>query len=207
MKVFSINDLRYLLCGPIDLEIKATRCIGLSGASGSGKSLLLRALADLDDHQGEITLDDIAQRDISAHEWRKKVALLSAETHWWFDTVGEHFTDLPVQQLQALGFERDVSSWSIARLSTGEKQRLGLLRLLENKPEVLLLDEPTANLDKHNTVLFEQFVLDYLNSHSACALWVGHDTEQLEKVCHQRYEINKGVLISLDTEEVMAACN
>jgi len=173
--------------------------IGLSGASGSGKSLFLRALADLDEHQGEIQLDAINLCDIEAHQWRKKVALLSAETSWWFDTVAEHFTaelsgpplDL---QLQALGFSGDISGWSIARLSSGEKQRLGLLRLLQNQPEVLLLDEPTANLDKYNTELFEIFVKNYLNKQQACAIWVSHDTEQLQKLCQRNFVIKDGVL-------------
>ena len=197
MNLFSVRQLQYFQCGPVDIEIKAAECIGISGESGSGKSLLLRALADLDDHQGKIMLDDIEQHDICAHQWRKKVALLSAETQWWFDTVAQHFTSLPSQQLEALGFNQDVSDWSISRLSSGEKQRLGLLRLLENKPEVLLLDEPTANLDKKNTQLFEKFVLNYLENNSACAIWVGHDVQQLQRICHRRYDIDNGQLVSV----------
>lgn len=198
MNLFSIKNLHYLHCGPVDLQIKASECIGLSGESGSGKSLLFRALADLDEHQGEIKLDDISQQSISAHQWRKKVALLSAETHWWFDTVKEHFNELSAEYLQQLGFDNDVSNWTVSRLSSGEKQRLGLIRLLENQPEVLLLDEPTANLDKGNTDLFEKFVVDYLKNNSACAIWISHDIEQLQRICQRRYEIANGELRNVD---------
>lgn len=194
MNLLSIKDLHYLHCGPISLEIKAQECIGISGASGSGKSRLLRAVADLDDHKGEIKLDDINQQEIEAHNWRKKVALLSAETFWWFDTVGEHFIDLSVEKLEALGLSRKVKNWEVARLSSGEKQRLGLLRLLENEPQVLLLDEPTANLDKDNVILFEAFIEAYTNNKNACVIWISHDTDQLSRVSNKQFEITNGGL-------------
>jgi len=195
---FSIENLQFLHCGPIDLQLKATEIIGLSGSSGSGKSRLLRALADLDEHKGIIQLDDINQQTIAAHLWREKVALLSAETSWWFDTVAEHFTKKEsAENLMALGFTEDCLHWSVARMSSGEKQRLGLLRLLQNKPDVLLLDEPTANLDKHNTRLFENHVMDYLRNRSACAIWVSHDHDQLQKISQREYKIEDGILINV----------
>jgi UDP-glucose/iron transport system ATP-binding protein len=157
---------------------------------------LLRSVADLDEHSGEIFLDDINQQSISAHLWRKKIALLSAETSWWFDTVEEHFDVFPEPQLNELGFSENCSQWSIARLSSGEKQRLGLLRMLENKPDVLLLDEPTANLDNSNANLFENFVMRYLASQSACAIWVSHDHEQLQRMCQFEYSLNNGELVN-----------
>lgn len=195
MKLLSIKNLSFLHCGPVNLEIKAGECIGISGGSGSGKSRLLRAVADLDEHKGEVMLDQVNQQEIRASSWRKKVALLSAETHWWFDTVGEHFHSLPENQLHSLGFSQDVRSWPVARLSSGEKQRLGLLRLLENHPQVLLLDEPTANLDQKNVAIFEKFVIEYLSAQSACAIWVSHDNEQLQRISQQQLELVDGELI------------
>jgi len=194
----SITKLQFLHCGPIDLQLKATEIMGLSGASGSGKSRLLRALADLDEHKGEIQLDDINQQSIAAHMWRQKVALLSAETSWWFDTVVEHFMmKESAENLVALGFTEDSLHWNVSRLSSGEKQRFGLLRILQNQPDVLLLDEPTANLDKNNTRLFENYVMEYLRSHSACAVWVSHDHEQLQRISQREYKIENGALINV----------
>ncbi len=198
MKLFSIKNLQFLQCGPIDLQLKSAEMIGLSGASGSGKSRLLRALADMDEHQGEVQLDNIRQQDISAHLWRRKVALLPAETSWWFDTVGLHFGELSEQHCQLLGFTEPVANWSISRLSSGEKQRLGLLRILQKQPDVILLDEPTANLDKKNSILFENFLIDYLQKNNACAIWVSHDTEQLQRLCQRRYIIKDGNISHVD---------
>lgn len=194
MNLLCVNDLCFLNSGPINFELSGGQIMGLSGASGSGKSRLLRALADLDEHQGKVQLNDIFQQDIAAHQWRKKVALLSAETQWWFDTVGEHFSTVEVKNFLALGLSENCRQWSIARLSSGEKQRLALLRLLQNQPQVLLLDEPTANLDKHNTQLFENFVMKYTEENSACVIWVGHDVEQLQRLSQKRYIIVGGVL-------------
>jgi len=198
VQLLNIKKLKFLHCGPMSIQVNADEIIGLSGASGSGKSLFLRALADMEPHDGVILLDDLNQQDIEAHLWRQKVALLSAETSWWFDTVGEHFDEIAEDSLSALGFSKDCLQWSISRLSSGEKQRLGLLRIMQNKPEVLLLDEPTANLDKRNTQLFESFVKQYIENNSACVIWVGHDLEQLQRISPQRYEIEEGRLINVD---------
>ena len=194
MNELKLQQLEYLHCGPLDLQVKSTECIGLSGASGSGKSQLLRVLADMEPHTGQVQLDELEQQSICAHQWRKKVALLPAETVWWFDTVGEHFADMPEKPLRQLGFEADVSGWNVSRLSSGEKQRLGLLRLLQNEPQVLLLDEPTANLDSSNEEFFEKFVRDYLDHHAACAIWVSHDDDQLQRVCTRRYILDDGAM-------------
>ncbi len=189
-------------CGPLDLTINSTEIVGLSGHSGSGKSRLLRAIADLDEHQGEILLDQVPQQSIDAHRWRKQVALLSAETHWWFDTVDAHFLPETLSSLNpslsSLGFSEEALGWNVTHLSSGEKQRLGLLRLLQNQPDVLLLDEPTANLDKENTKLFETFIIQYLYQRSACAIWVSHDIDQLQRVCQQQYTIKNGKLNHVD---------
>lgn len=194
MSLFQINALQYRHCGPIDLAVDMGRCIGIHGKSGSGKSLMLRALADLDQHEGEIVLDEMSCLSMPACQWRQQVALLPADSQWWFDTVGEHFTNIDHDLLQRFGFGDEVLQWQVSRLSTGEKQRLALLRILQNQPKVLLLDEPTANLDAANEKVFEQIVSEYIAKHHACAIWVSHDMDQLNRVCNARYEIVKGQL-------------
>ncbi len=193
--MLSIENLCYFDCGPISLQLESRQLTGLSGASGSGKSQLLRALSDMEPHSGDIALDGVNQQDVPAHQWRKKVAMIPAESVWWYDTVGEHFTTFPLEQLERLGFESDVSGWSISRLSSGEKQRLGLLRAIQFNPEVLLLDEPTANLDANNTSLVETFVKSYLQQSNAASIWVSHDIEQLQRISTQRYQIADGILL------------
>ena len=191
----NIQQLEYQTIGPLNLQINAAQCVGLSGESGCGKSLLLRAVADLDEHKGDVLLDDVNANEMSAPQWRKKVAMLPADSQWWFDSVGEHFEQVDKALLSRLGFDENALSWSISRISSGEKQRLALLRLLANKPSVLLLDEPTANLDKTNTLLFEKIVLEYLKQNNACAIWVSHDLEQLERVSSTNFKLQSGRLV------------
>jgi len=186
-----LEDLQIPGIETINLTIAPGECIGLSGESGSGKTRLLRAIADMDEHGGQVYEENVAQDDVRAHEWRRRVALLPAESHWWLDTVGEHFS-AHAEHIEALGFGQDVMSWSISRCSSGEKQRLSILRMLANCPRVLLLDEPTANLDAANSERVERLVLDYLVEHNAIAIWVGHDAAQLSRVAHHRYQVSDG---------------
>jgi ABC-type iron transport system FetAB ATPase subunit len=190
MSRLEIKDITFRDRGPYSLTIDGGECVGLQGASGAGKSLLLRAVADIDPHGGSLRLDQLVCAEIPAPRWRKTVALLLAESFWWLDVVAEHFHDfsgIAAQQLQSLGFDRDVGDWQVSRLSTGEKQRLAILRMLENKPAALLLDEPTASLDAVNIGKVEQLLLDYGRSNNTPLLWVSHDRDQLERVADRRF--------------------
>lgn len=180
--------------GPISLDIGSGECVGLSGPSGSGKSLFLRAIADMEPHGGTIFLDGTEQTLISAPAWRRQVALLPAESAWWSDTVGEHFSQSDEPRLGALGFDKCILTWPVSRLSSGERQRLALLRLLENQPRMLLLDEPTANLDEENSAKVEELVRSYCEETGAAVVWVGHQRAQLYRVANRFYAMTGGRL-------------
>ncbi len=155
---------------------------------------MLRSIADLDPHDGHVFLDDVECHDMEAYEWRQKVALLPAESRWWSDSVGAHFARFETSWLQELGFEKDVMNWQVSRLSTGERQRLAVVRLLSRHPEVLLLDEPTANLDTENARRVEKLIEEYRKDNSPAVLWVSHSTEQIRRVAKRWFEINNGQL-------------
>lgn len=189
------TDLSVFHVGPINITLHEAECIGLSGPSGCGKSILLKAISDLLESTGEISLYGQTSNYINAPEWRKKVQLIPAESLWWFNTVGEHFKK-PINkaQLQRLSLNKNIEQQAVNQLSTGQKQRLALLRALENKPTVLLLDEPTASLDIENTQRVEQLIQHYLKENKASALWVSHDPEQLDRVSNQQFSMNNGLL-------------
>ncbi|HDS16130.1 MAG TPA: ATP-binding cassette domain-containing protein [Proteobacteria bacterium] len=190
-----VTGLSYAHLGPFDFYLAAGKTVFLTGPSGGGKSLLLRALADLDPWSGEILLDGRPCAGFTAPEWRRRVALLPAESQWWHDRVGEHFQVCPsADQLAALGFAAGVETWAVNRLSSGEKQRLAMLRLLRHRPAVLLLDEPSANLDRENRERLEKFIGDYQHRQGAAILWVTHDQEQPHRVVGRVYHLENGFL-------------
>jgi ABC-type iron transport system FetAB ATPase subunit len=180
--LLQVRDLRILDGNPIVFAIRPREVLVVQGPSGCGKTLLLRALCDLDPHQGSVLLDGIACADMAPEQWRTQVAYVPAESHWWADDVGAHFRGDWKSWLPAMAFGPEVAGWRINRLSTGERQRLALIRALANRPRVLLLDEPTANLDAENTGRVETLVLDYLRARPAAAVWVSHDPAQARRL-------------------------
>jgi ABC-type iron transport system FetAB ATPase subunit len=194
MARLTIQALRFQGRGPYDLVIEPGECVCLSGPSGAGKTLLLRSVADLDPHEGEMSLDDVDSLGVEAPVWRRAVGLLPAESQWWGDTVGPHFPVVDHPRLEALGFDVEVLGWEVSRLSTGERQRLALLRLLVHGPRALLLDEPTAALDPSSVGQVEALLEDYRRRARAPVLWVSHDPAQAERVADRRYEISEARL-------------
>lgn len=189
-----IQDLVIGPVGPVSLEVKRGECVCLSGHSGSGKTLLLRAVADLEPHAGEVWLDGTACSTLPGPEWRRRVAYLPAESHWWADTAAAHFPPPPPEVLAALGLAPELMARPLSRLSSGERQRLALLRLLAGDPEVLLLDEPTGALDPHNTRRVEAFVTVWCAQRRAPVFWVSHDPAQIARVAARHYRLVHGRL-------------
>ena len=194
MASLSLHDLSFQGRGPFNLRIEAGACVSLSGPSGAGKSLLLRAIADLDVHEGDCSLDDNTCSAMPAPQWRRLVGLMPAKSAWWFDTVGEHFQQYEPRWLAALGFEEAVMDWTVSRLSSGEQQRLSLIRVLQNRPQALLLDEPTASLDPENTQRMEDLISQYQNSQHCAVLWITHDKAQAARVASRRLVIKSNQL-------------
>jgi ABC-type iron transport system FetAB ATPase subunit len=214
MKRFVTEGLRTVCGGPFSFEVAGGECVALSGPSGCGKTLLLRALADLDPADGSVFLDGLNRSEVAAPDWRRQVGWLPAEAAWWFDLVGEHFPMFenadampssrsdPAKKrdgdiasaLGKLGFAEDVLGWRIDRLSTGEKQRLALFRLLLNEPKVLLLDEPTAALDVSNVGRVEELIGEYRRATGAAVVWVSHNPEQILRAAERHLQFKDGGL-------------
>ena len=195
MPGLKIQRLRYRNVGPIDLTLETSECVTLSGPSGAGKTLLLKAIADLEPHDGQVYLGATKATEMRPNQWRKKVGMLPSESDWWHDTVEEHLPETSTPWLEMLGFDADVMKWRVSRLSSGERQRLALLRLLCNLPKVLLLDEPTANLDPESTSKVEKLLESYRRQHQSSFLWTSHDPDQIHRVGTRHYVLDKGRIV------------
>jgi UDP-glucose/iron transport system ATP-binding protein len=192
--MLTIKDLQTPLIGPIDLRIESGSCTAISGPSGAGKSLLLRAISDLDENTGHVSLDGTIRDALPAPEWRRKVAYVPAESGWWAENVQDHFIETPglTELLQAVALSNALS-WQVSRLSTGERQRLALVRALQLNPDVLLLDEPTSALDPSSVARVEALLKARLEAGCAVLL-VSHDPDQPSRLEAHRYYMSSGEL-------------
>jgi phosphate-transporting ATPase len=180
---------------PTSFELAAGECIALRGPSGAGKTLLLRALADLDPSDGEVLLDGTPRSRIPAPQWRRRVGYVPAEPGWWSERLDEHFQDWDSQAGPArrLQIASSVAGRRVSQLSTGERQRLALLRALEHRPEVLLLDEPTGPLDDESTAAVEALLREK-QANGLALFWVTHDKRQAGRVSDRQFWIDRGRL-------------
>lgn len=189
MQRLTLRQFQTRLIQAFDLALGSGECLCVSGPSGCGKTQLLRTIADLEPHSGEALIDGVEHTAIPAPQWRRQVGLLPAESSWWGETVSAHFSARPDALLDRLGLPPECWEWEVSRLSSGERQRLALARLLDNRPDVLLLDEPTANLDPENTLRVEWMISDYLKTTGSAAIWVSHDQQQRERVSNRQMVI------------------
>ncbi|UPK30891.1 ABC transporter ATP-binding protein [Bradyrhizobium sp. 195] len=167
----------------VSFDLRDGECVALQGPSGVGKTLLLRSIADLDPNEGAVKLDGTPREAVPAPTWRKRVTYLAAEPGWWSDIVQEHFTawDDALPLVMRLGLPDDCGPWPVQRLSTGERQRLGLARGLMLRSRVLLLDEPTSALDSASTASVEALIAERV-ANGTSVIWSTHDDAQARRV-------------------------
>jgi putative ABC transport system ATP-binding protein len=191
--MLQVRDLRTHILKPASFSLSAGEALAVRGPSGAGKTLLLRAVADLDPNEGLVTLDGRDRSTIAGPEWRRLVGYVPAEPGWWAETVGEHFGEWTVALalVKDLGLPEAAKTWPITRLSTGERLRLALVRALMRRPKVLLLDEPTAALDVASVTAVESLIKTRIEAGLA-VLWVTHDVEQAKRVAHRLLVIESG---------------
>jgi putative ABC transport system ATP-binding protein len=185
-----IEGLKSALAGPFDLAIAPGECVGITGASGSGKSLLLRMICDLDPNEGEAWLNGAARSGMPAPAWRRQVLYVPAESGWWDERIDAHFAKdqrrAAGDMVARLGLPSDILGGSVSRLSTGERQRLSLTRALLAGSPVLLLDEPTSALDVEGQAKVEEILMERLAAGMALVL-VTHDPAQAVRMAHRRF--------------------
>ena len=180
-----------------ELEVRAGQCVALTGASGSGKTRLFRAIADLDPNEGEVTLAGKRREQYPAPAWRRQVMFVPAEPGWWAVQVLAHFYIAPEERLlNRLGFTDETLDWAIDRLSTGERQRLALARALVLEPRVLLLDEPTSALDDDNKRAVESLLHEFVDDGGAI-IFTTHESEQIVRMGAHERRIEDGEVLAV----------
>ena len=196
----------------VDLEVAAGEVVALLGASGSGKSSLLRAVAGLEDvADGEVAWAGRSMVRVPVHKRGFGLMFQDGQLFEHRDVgsnIAYGLTGLPraqrgerVREMLALvglpGFERR----RVTTLSGGQAQRVALARALAPAPRLLLLDEPLSALDR---ALREQLATDVrtiLRQGGTTALYVTHDQDEAMTVADRVGVMEAGRLLRLDTPQ------
>ena len=182
------------LVGPLDFRFNAKQRLALVGPSGSGKSTLLNALLGFLPYQGSLLINGHELNKLSRQEWLKAVSWVGQHPRLFSCTIAENISpqgELSEKALDELvtqtgideflprlplGLATQVSEES-QNLSVGQAQRIAVARALAKQAQLLLLDEPTASLDRHH----EQRIMHCLQqaSHQQMTVMVTHQLDQL----------------------------
>jgi ABC-type iron transport system FetAB ATPase subunit len=195
--MLKLLGLQRLHVGPVHVDVRPGECVSVMGRSGAGKSILLRMVADLDPHDGDASLDDVAASSFAAPDWRARVTYVAADSGWWSPRVADHFPDgTDFSTFDDVGIPVEATAWPVSRLSTGERQRLALLRAITPRTRVLLLDEPTSGLDADNVARVEA-LLAKAQARGLAILLVTHDEAQARRLARRHFALQDGRLSEL----------
>ena len=193
------------------LDIQRGEVLALVGPSGAGKSTLLRLLNFLEPPTSGCIEFEGARFDAQAPVMlaqRRRVTTVFQRPALLRMSVRENVAyglrlrgepeaasraDEALRQVGLLGFGRG----GPATLSGGEAQRVALARALAIAPEVLLLDEPTANLDPANVRLIEAAVLEHRRARGCTCVWVTHNLAQARRVADRGSLMLEGQLVEV----------
>jgi tungstate transport system ATP-binding protein len=197
------------------LDVRRGEILGLVGPSGAGKSTLLRLLNFLEPPTGGTIrfLDAVFD---AAHPMplplRRRVTTVfqrpillnrsvQANVHYGLQLRGERdsasWVEAALEQVGMVGMARQRAR----TLSGGEAQRVSLARAIVLQPDVLLLDEPTANLDPYNVGLIEDIVRDLNEERGTTIVLVTHNTFQARRLGDRVGLLLEGRIVELADKE------
>ena len=197
----------------LNLDIDDGEFVFVVGASGSGKSTFIKLLLkELNPTEGTITVDDVKLsklRSRSVAKYRRKIGVVFQDFRLLQDRdvysniafaqrvigVAPREIKKNVSKVLALVGLSEKYRSNPNELSGGEQQRVALARAIVNKPQILLADEPTGNLDPENSWEIMK-LLDKVNRQGTTVIVVTHNMEIVEKMNKRVITMKKGVIVS-----------
>lgn len=186
----------------ISLDLQQGEVVGLIGPNGAGKSTLLNALAGLTDISGKIELGGQDIDHLDSIDKARRIALQPQfiESAWALSvhdivSMGRlPWGDSDQQIIHRVMRQSNIEQFAqrrVDQLSGGERARVWLARVLANQPEVLLVDEPVANLDIHYQKEVMQILADYARSGHGVLIAI-HDLSLAARYCDRLCLLHQG---------------
>jgi ATP-binding cassette subfamily C protein len=207
--VTQANSIPSMILRDFSFSLKQGEKLGIAGESGAGKSTIIRLLLRFwEPNTGTIRINNIPLKEISLRCLRSRIILLEQDTFLFIGTVAENIglgkPGASREEIEASarranihdfiatlprGYDTELGEQG-SHLSGGERQRIGIARAMLINPDVLVMDEPTSNLD----VLGEKGILKTLVEEygDKSILLVSHRTSTLS-ICHKILRLEKNL--------------
>jgi tungstate transport system ATP-binding protein len=190
----------------INLEIVGGKTIALLGTNGAGKTTLLRVIGGLEERdKGSILLDGKSKNE---KELRQMATMVFQKTVMFNRSVysnlayglkirGKEDSEIReeiARELHIVGL-RNFEKRSARKTSGGEQQRIALARAFLLNPQILLLDEPTANLDPYNAKLIERAIIG--KKGKGIVMLATHNLSQAKRLAEEVVHIYEGKIVEI----------
>ena len=195
----------------VSFRVEKGEFVGVIGPNGSGKTTLLKILYRLLAPQhGEILFELVPMKKMDRADIAKRIAVVAQETHLLFpftvlETVlmgrSPYLGHLMFESEKDVEIARKAMEWTsilplserpMDELSGGERKRVFIARALAQEPEVILLDEPTANLDIHHQIDFLDLILALNRERGLTIVMASHDMNMASEFCDRLILLQRG---------------
>ena len=202
----------YIAVDKINFEIEKNKTLGLLGPNGCGKTTTIGMILGLvSPSEGKILIenknvnsfkrDEILKRFNFASPYVELPKKLTVKQN--LEIYGRLYSiENLYERINEISHDLDIKSFFDRRtgeLSSGQKNRVSLAKSLINKPEILLLDEPTASLDPDIGDFIRSYIQEYKNKNKITVLLASHNMNEVERLCDSVIMMKKGKIIDSGT--------
>jgi phospholipid/cholesterol/gamma-HCH transport system ATP-binding protein len=216
-----------LILDGLDLDVYRGEILGVVGASGTGKSVLMRTIIGLAPLRGgeievfghDLSRLDVVERQQVARRWGvlfQHGALFSALTvkqniqvpmREYLDLSPHLLDEMAMLKLALVGLKPEAADNFPSELSGGMIKRAALARALALDPDIVFLDEPTSGLDPIGAGDFDELIATLRQTLGLTVYMVTHDLDSLHAICDRIAAVGEGKIIAAGTMETMLASN